>query len=176
MPKRGVVRFGKRGKLSPRFIRPFEILEKIGTVAYRLVLSPSMSGVREVFHVSMLRKYTSDPTHVVDWGQIEVETDGTFEKGPVCIVDSRNQVLQRKTVRLEFVLWHHYEVEESTWEREDTMRATYPFLFKDEGTWFSRLRFKWLVTYMIECALHMHVSDCDCPEFRDEIPFKEGRL
>ena len=93
MPKRGVVRFGKRGKLSPRFIGPFEILERIGTVAYRLALPPSMSGVHEVFHVSMLRKYTQDPAHVVDWGQIEVDTDGTFEEGPVCIVDSHDQVL-----------------------------------------------------------------------------------
>ena len=58
MPKRGVVRFGKRGKLSPRFIGPFEILKRVGTVAYRLALPPSMSGVHEVFHVSMLRKYT----------------------------------------------------------------------------------------------------------------------
>ena len=58
------------------------------------------------------------------------------------IVDSRDQVLRRKTVRLVLVLWRHYGVEESTWERGDTMRATYPFLFKDEGTWFSRLRFK----------------------------------
>ena len=66
MPNRGVVRFGKRGKLSPRFIGPFEILERVGTVVYRLVLSPSMSGVHEVFHVSMLRKYTPDPAHVVD--------------------------------------------------------------------------------------------------------------
>ena len=70
MPKRGVVRFGKRGKLSPWFIGPFEILERIGTVVYRLALPPSMSGVLEVFHVSMLRKYTLDPAHVVDWGQI----------------------------------------------------------------------------------------------------------
>ena len=66
MPKRGVVRFGKRRELSPRFIGPFEILERIGTVAYRLALPPSMSGVHEVFHVSMLRKYTPDPTHMVD--------------------------------------------------------------------------------------------------------------
>ena len=99
MPKRGVVRFGKRGKLSPRFIGPFEILERVGTVAYRLALPPSMSGVHEVFHVSMLRKYTPDPTHVVDWGHIEVDTDGTFEEGPVRIIDSRDQVLRRKTVR-----------------------------------------------------------------------------
>ena len=137
-----MVRFGKHGKLSSRFVGPFEILERIGIVAYRLALPPSMSGVHELFHVSMLRKYTPDPAHVVDWGQIEVETDGTFEEGPVCILDSRDQVLRRKTVRLVRVIWRHYGVEESTWEREDTMRATYPFLFKNEGTWFSRLRFK----------------------------------
>ena len=134
IPKRGVVRFGKRGKLLPRFIGPFEILERIGTVAYRLALSPSMSGVHEVFHVSMLRKNTSDPAHMVDWGQIEVDTDGTFEEGPVCIVDSRDKVLRRKTVRIVRVLWRYYGVEEYTWEREDTMQVTYPFLFRDEGT------------------------------------------
>ena len=66
MPKRGVVRFGKRGKLSSRFIEPFEILERVGTVAYRLALPSSLSRVHEVFHVSILRKYTPDPTHVVD--------------------------------------------------------------------------------------------------------------
>ena len=66
MPKRGVVRFGKRGKLSPRFIGPFEILKRIGVVAYRLALPPNMSSVHEVFHVSMLWKYTPDPSHVVD--------------------------------------------------------------------------------------------------------------
>ena len=105
MPKRGVVRFGKCGKLSPRFIGPFEVLERIDTVAYRLALSPSMIGVHEVFHVSMLQKQTPDPAHVVDWGQIEVDTDGTLEEGPVCILDSRDQVLRRKTVRLVRVLW-----------------------------------------------------------------------
>ena len=134
MPKRGVVRFGKHEKLSPRFIGPFEILERMCTVAYRLSLPPSMSGVHEVFHISMLRSYTPDPAHVVDCGQIEIDTDETFEEGPVCIVNSRDRVLRRKTVRLVRVLWRHCGVEESTWEREDTMRATYPFLFRDEGT------------------------------------------
>ena len=134
MPKRGVVRFGKRGKLSLRFIRPFEILERIDTVAYQLALSPRKSGVHEVFHISMLRKYTPDPAQVVDWGQIEVDTDGTFEEGPVCILDIHDQVLRRKTMKLVRVLWRQYGVEESTWEREETMRATYPFLFRDEGT------------------------------------------
>ena len=145
MPKRGVVRFGKCGKLSPRFIGPFEILERVGTVAYRLALLSSMSGVHEVFHVSMLRRYTSDPSHVVDWGEIEVDIDGTFEEGPVCIMDSWDQVLRRKTMRLVRVLWKHCGVEESTWGRKDTMRAIYPFLFRDEGMWFSRLVLKWLV-------------------------------
>ena len=101
-----------------------------------------MSGVHEVFHVSMLRRYTPNLAHVVDWGEIEVDTDETFEEGLVCIMDSRDQVLRCKTVRLVRVLWRHRGVEESTWEREDTMRATYPFLFKDEGTWFSRLILK----------------------------------
>ena len=93
MPKRGVVRFSKHGKLSPRFIGPSEILGRIGTVAYRLELPPSMIGVHEVFHVSMLPKYTPDPAHVVDWGQSEVDTDGTFEEGSMCIVDNRDQIL-----------------------------------------------------------------------------------
>ena len=142
MPRKGVISFDKRGKLSSRFIRPFEILERVGTVAYRLAFPPSMSGVHELFHASMLRKYTSDPDHVVDWGEIEVDTDGTFEEGPVYIMDSWDQVLRRKTVRLVKVLWQHRGVEEATWEREDTMRVAYPFLFRDEGTWFSRLMFK----------------------------------
>ena len=67
-----------------------------------------MSGVHEVFHVSMLWKYTPDPAHVVDWGHIEVDIDETFEDGPVCILDSRDQVLRRKIVRLVRVLWRHY--------------------------------------------------------------------
>ena len=137
MPKRGVVRFEKRGKLVPRYIRPFKILERVGTIVYWVALPPSLSSVLEVFHASMLWKYTPDLTHVVDWGNIIVDTNGTFEEGPVCILDSRDQILRCKTVRLVMVLWQHRGVEEATWEREDTMRAIYP-LFKDEGTWFSR--------------------------------------
>ena len=137
MPKRGMVRFGKRWKLAPRYIEPFEILERVGTVAYRVALPPSLLGVHEVFHVSMLRKYTPDPTHAVDWGKIIIDTDRTFEEGSMRIMDSRDQVLRRKTVRLVKVLWQFQGVEEATWEREDTMQTTYPFLFGDEGALFN---------------------------------------
>ena len=75
-----MIRFDKQGKLAPRYIGPFEILERVGIVAYWLTLPPSLSGVHEVFHVSILWKYTPDPAHVVDWGQITVDTDGTLKE------------------------------------------------------------------------------------------------
>ena len=137
MPKRGVVRFDKRGKLAPRYIGPFEILEKVGTIAYRLALPLNLSGVHKVFHVSMLRKYTPYPAHVVDLGGLIVDTNGTFEEGPVRIMDSWDQVLRRKTVRLVKVLWQHRGVEEATWEHEDMMQATYHFLFEDTSALYN---------------------------------------
>ena len=90
----------------------------------------------------MLQKYTPDPDHVVDWGELVIDADGTFEEGPVRIMDSREQVLRHKTVRLVKMSWQHRGVEEATWEREDTMHTRYPFLFEDGGTWFSHLAFK----------------------------------
>ena len=101
MPKRGVVKFGKRGKLSSRHIGPFEILERVGTVSYRLALLPILSSVHAVFHVSILRKYTPNPTHVVDWSELAVDVDGTFEEGPMRIMDNQDRVLRGKTVKLE---------------------------------------------------------------------------
>ena len=133
MPKRGVIRFGKRGKLSSRYIGPFEVLKRVGAVAYRLALPPGLSSVHEVFHVSMLWKYTPDPTHIVDWGELIVEADGTFKEGLVRIMDSREQVLRGKTMKLVKVFWQHRGVEEVTWERKDTVRANYRFLFDGEG-------------------------------------------
>ena len=144
-----------------RLIRPFKILERVDTVAYWLALPPSMSSVHEVFHVSMLRKYTSYPAHVVDWGDITIDTYGTFEEGPVRIMDSLDQVLRRKIMRLVKVMWQHHGVEEATWEREDMMSATYPFLFKDEGTQFSCLVIKWLVCmHVVVYGCIIHVVMC----------------
>ncbi|GAB2268533.1 hypothetical protein Dimus_038722 [Dionaea muscipula] len=130
-PRRGHSRFGKGGKLAPRFVGPFEILQRIGEVAYRLALPPSMEGVHDVFHVSMLRKYEPDPSHVLDWENLDVEPDASFEERPLQILDARDQVLRGKTIPLVKVLWNHHGVEEATWEREAGMRARYPELFAD---------------------------------------------
>ena len=136
IPKREVVRFGKHEKLSSRYIGPFEILERIGV---RHVRCPR--GIARL-HTPEVHSKSSSCSGLE---RLRLTLIGTFEEGPVFIVASCDQVLRRKTMRLVRVLWRHCGVEESTWEHEDTMRATYPFLFKDEGTWFSRLRFKRLV-------------------------------
>ena len=110
----------------------------MGAVAYRLALPSSLLSVHKVFHVIMLRKYTPDLTHIVDCGELVVDADGSFEEGPVCIMDSREQFLRGKTVRLVKVLCQHRGVEEVTWwERENTVRVNYPFLFDGEGMFFS---------------------------------------
>ena len=130
-PRRGLMRFGKSGKLSPQFIGPFEILERIGEAAYRLALPPQLSGVHDVFHVSMLRKYEPDPSHVLDWTDLVIDEDVSYEERPVRVLDRRDQVLRGKTIPLVKVLWKHHGVEEATWERELEVRQKYPDMFVD---------------------------------------------
>lgn len=120
-PTRGVIRFGKRGKLNPRYIGPFEILERIGSVAYCLALPLELSNVHNVFHVSMLRRYLRDPEHVVDYENLEVQEDFSYEELLVQILDRRNQVLRNKTIPLVKVLWRNHRVEEAMWETESQM-------------------------------------------------------
>ena len=90
-PLKGVMRFGKKGKLSPRFIGPFEILERIGKVAYRLALSPDLASVYNVFNVSMLKKYISDPSHILSQEPIEVHEDLSYEEKPIKIMDRQEK-------------------------------------------------------------------------------------
>ena len=78
-PSKGIFRFGKRGKLNPRYVGPFEILDRVGKQAYRLALPPSAHPVHNVFHVSLLRKYVLDDSHVLNYDDVEVQTDGTYE-------------------------------------------------------------------------------------------------
>ncbi|KAL5538486.1 hypothetical protein UlMin_044642 [Ulmus minor] len=93
-PMKGVMRFGKKGKLSPRYIGPFEILERIGRVAYKLALPSELASVHNVFHVSMLRKYVSDPSHVLESEPIEVREDLTYQEQPVQILDRKDKALR----------------------------------------------------------------------------------
>ena len=125
------MRFRKSGKLSPRFIGHFKILERIGEAAYRLALPPQLSGVHEVFHVSMLRKYEPDPSHVLDWTDLVVDEDVSYEERPGQVLDRRDQALRGKTIPLVKVLWKHHGVEEATWERELEVREKYPDMFID---------------------------------------------
>ena len=85
-PWKKVMRFGKKGKLSPRFIGPYEVIEKVGPVAYRLALPPELGKIHSVFHVSMLRRYRTDPSHVVSSETIELKPDLTYEEEPVEIL------------------------------------------------------------------------------------------
>ena len=130
---KGVVRFGLRGKLNPRYVGPFEILGKIGDVAYRLALPPSLDGVHNVFHVSMLRKYVKDPDEVIALEPLEVRPNLTSEERPVRIVDVKEQNLRRRVIRYVKVQWTNQTEREATWELEDEMRTKYPELFDYPG-------------------------------------------
>ncbi|RVW49285.1 Transposon Ty3-I Gag-Pol polyprotein [Vitis vinifera] len=132
-PMKSVMRFGRKGKLSPRFVGPFEILEKIGTLAYKVDLSPSLSKVHNVFHVSTLRKYVFDPSHVVELKPIQISEDLTYEEVSVQIVDVMDKVLRHAVVKLVKVQWSNHSVREATWELEEEMREKHPYLFQDSG-------------------------------------------
>jgi hypothetical protein len=132
-PTKGIFRFGKKGKLSPRFIGPFEILERVGVVAYRLALPPNLSSIHPVFHVSMLRKYLSDPSHVLEVQPVELRKDMTYEVQPIKIVDRQVRKLRSKDITSVKVVWSGHPREEATWELEEEMLNKYPFLFELDG-------------------------------------------
>ena len=128
-PVKGVHRFGVKGKLSPRYIGPYEILERIGPVAYRLALPPSLSEVHNVFHISQLRKCLSDPEIVIEAKQPEIQSDLTTLEQTVEILERTEKVLRNKMVPLVKVLWKGPVGQQSTWEVESTIRKKYPALF-----------------------------------------------
>lgn len=128
-PMKGVLRFGKKGKLRPRFIGPFDVLERIGDVAYRLALPPELSAIHNVFHVSMLRKYLQDPSHVINHQNLDVQQDLTYEEMPLRILERKIHVLRNREIPLIKVLWRNHGMEEATWEKEGEMKIKYPELF-----------------------------------------------
>ncbi|KAD4584256.1 hypothetical protein E3N88_21857 [Mikania micrantha] len=129
-PCRGVRRFGLKGKLSPRFIGPFEILERVGEVSYRLAFPPQLLHVHNVFHVSLLRGYNYHPLHVVNYPIQKIREDLTFEEVPEAILDRQERVMRRKTIPFVKILWKNHSECEATWELEETIRSQYPKLFE----------------------------------------------
>ena len=117
-PWKGLLRFGRRGKLSPRFIGPYEIVSMVGPVAYRLKLPPELSRIHDTFCVSMLRKYIPDPSHVLREQPMQLKENLTYEETHVQIVDRKEQVLRSKVIPLVKVLWKNHEREAATWEPE----------------------------------------------------------
>ncbi|KAA0033052.1 pol protein [Cucumis melo var. makuwa] len=103
-PMEGVLRFEKKGKLSPRFVGSFEILERIGPIAYRLTLPPSFFVVHNVFHVSMLRKYAADPTHIVDFEPLKINKNSSYEEQPIKILAREVKMLRNRGITLVKVL------------------------------------------------------------------------
>ena len=130
-PMKGVMRFGKKGKLSPRYVGPFEILERVGSVAYRLALPPALSRLHNIFHVSMLRRYVPDPSHILNYEPLQVKENLSYEEVPIQILDHKEQVLRNKTINLVKVLWRNHSIEEASWERKDVMQSKYPQLFQN---------------------------------------------
>ncbi|XP_039133229.1 uncharacterized protein LOC120270278 [Dioscorea cayenensis subsp. rotundata] len=128
-PTKGVIHFGVRGKLSPRFIGLFEILERIGEVAYRLALPPSLSRVHDVFHVSMLKKFIPNPDHVIQFSDFDLNNDLTYEERPIKIVDLKKQTLRMRVIPYVKVQWINHTEHEATWELESKMREKYSYLF-----------------------------------------------
>ena len=116
------MRLRKKGKLSPRFIDPYEVIEKVGPVAYCLALPSELVKIHNVFHVSMLRRYRSDPSHVVSSETIELRPDLMYEEEPVEILARAVKELRNKKIMLVKVLWRNHKTEEATWESEETMR------------------------------------------------------
>ncbi|XP_030509007.2 uncharacterized protein LOC115723664 [Cannabis sativa] len=113
-PMKGVMPFGKRGKLSPRFIGPFEILDRVGQVAYRLALPPVLAETHNVFYVSMLRKYMLDPSHVLNYERMELKQDLSYEVRPVRIIERETKELRSKSIPLVKVLWGNLSEREAT--------------------------------------------------------------
>ncbi|XP_052484825.1 uncharacterized protein LOC128039928 [Gossypium raimondii] len=128
-PWKKLLKFGRQGKLSPRFIGSYRILKRVGPIAYQLELPLELDRIHDVFYVSMLRRYRSDPTHIVPVVEIEVRLDLTFEEEPVQILNRGVKVLRKKSIPLVKVLWHNQSSEEATWEPEEAMRRQYPHLF-----------------------------------------------
>ncbi|KAI3786529.1 hypothetical protein L1987_40278 [Smallanthus sonchifolius] len=132
-PWKGIIRFIKRGKLSPRFVGPLKILARVGQVAYRLDLPIELNGIHPTFHVSHLHKCLADDTAHIPYDEIEVDNSLNYVEEPIAIIDRAEKRLRNKSIHLVKVQWKHRKGSEAKWEKEDKMRRLYPQLFSETG-------------------------------------------
>ncbi|GJS42514.1 hypothetical protein Tco_0567557 [Tanacetum coccineum] len=128
-PWKGVIHFGKRGKLNPRYVGPFKVLEKVGSIAYKLELPQELSRVHNTFHVSNLKKFYADEPLAVPFDGLHFDDKIQFVKEPVEIMDREVKRLKRSRIPIIKVRWNSRRGPEFTWEREDQFRKKYPHLF-----------------------------------------------
>ena len=127
-PRKSLIHYEKGSKLAPHFVGPFEILERICLVAYRLALPPSLVRIHDVFHVSMLRQYIPNIVHVLDWNALQVE-DRQLALEPVRILEQRGLTLRGRTIEQVRVQWDPTDDSSATWEDATRLRELYPYLF-----------------------------------------------
>ncbi|XP_020701437.1 uncharacterized protein LOC110113273 [Dendrobium catenatum] len=126
---KGVNRFGRLSKLSPRYVRPFGIIERIGKAAYRLLLPDQMSDVYSVFHVSSLRKWMSDSEKKLSVDDVEIQENLQYKEEPEKILAYEIRKLRSKQIPIVKIQWKHRTAREATWEKESDMRQLYPYMF-----------------------------------------------
>ncbi|GJZ58844.1 hypothetical protein Tco_0614660 [Tanacetum coccineum] len=129
-----MVRFGKKRKLAPRFVRPFEIIKKVGLVAYMLDLLEELDGVHDTFHVSNLKKCLADPTLQIPLDEIRVDDKLNFVEEPMEIIEQEFKKLKRIRIDIVKVQWNSKRGPEFTWERKDQMKLKYPHLFSADSS------------------------------------------
>ncbi|TMW85767.1 hypothetical protein EJD97_022560, partial [Solanum chilense] len=125
----GVMRFGKKGKLSPWYIGPYRISKRVGNVAYELELPQELEEVHPVFHISMLKKCPGDPSFIIPTENVGIKDNLSYEEVPIQIFDHQVRKLRKNEVASVKVLWRNQFVEESTWEAEEDMNKRHPHLF-----------------------------------------------
>ncbi|KAI4387128.1 hypothetical protein MLD38_004982 [Melastoma candidum] len=129
-PMKSMFRMGKAHKLSPRYIGPYEITERVGKVAYRVAIPPELSHCHDVFHVSMLRKHEPDLESRIEAATTSINENMSVTMVPVRVIGRKERVTRGKGISLVHVLWRKNGIEEQTWELEDRMKYLYPSLFE----------------------------------------------
>jgi hypothetical protein len=130
---RGTRRFGVKGKLAPRYVRPFKIIDRKGEVAHQLDLPPQLSEVHDLFHVSQLKKCLRVPEEQLPMKYLDLGGDLTYSERPIKILDTAERVTHSKVIKMCKVQWSHHTEDEATWEHEEERRAYYPKLFPNDS-------------------------------------------